>query len=115
MLLRCWLRCAGCLSQEAYLLHQYHQCSEGVIKEGSFGNMFICAGSASGPQPVFGASPMGLLPGGEKRGLLSSSTGISNGEKKPPLLSHKLTGAEITAVRQLITGYRYGPENDDND
>ena len=63
------------------------------------------AGSASGPQPVFGASPMGLLPGGEKLGLLPTS-GISNGEKKPPLLSHKLTGAEITAVRQLITGYR---------
>lgn len=62
--------------------------------------------SASGPQPVFGASPMGLLPGGEKLGFLPSSTGISNGEKKPPLLSHKLTGAEITAVRQLITGYR---------
>ena len=48
---------------------------------------------------------MGLLPGGEKLGLLPTS-GISNGEKKPPLLSHKLTGAEITAVRQLITGYR---------
>ena len=53
---------------------------------------------------------MGLLPGGEKLGLLPSS--ISNGgEKKPPLLSHKLTGAEITAVRQLITGYRCRPEN----
>ena len=51
-------------------------------------------GSASGPQSVFGTSPMGLLPT------------IANGEKKPPLLSHKLTGAEITAVRQLITGYR---------
>jgi len=64
--------------------------------------------SASGPQPVFGASPMGLLPGhGEKLGLLpGTTTSISNGEKKPPLLSHKLTGAEITAVRQLITGYR---------
>ena len=53
-------------------------------------------GSASGPQSVFGTSPMGLLP----------TPGIANGEKKPPLLSHKLTGAEITAVRQLITGYR---------
>ena len=73
---------------------------------GTFGNTFIFAGSASGPQPVFGASPMGLLPGGEKLGLLPTTTGISNGEKKPPLLSHKLTGAEITAVRQLITGYR---------
>ena len=52
---------------------------------------------------------MGLLPGGEKLGLLPSS--VSNGEKKPPLLSHKLTGAEITAVRQLITGYRYTPRN----
>ena len=52
---------------------------------------------------------MGLLPGGEKLGLLPSS--VSNGEKKPPLLSHKLTGAEITAVRQLITGYRCRPEN----
>jgi len=68
--------------------------------------------SASGPQPVFGASPMGLLPGNGV-GLLNSNANSNannanmvNGEKKPPLLSHKLTGTEITAVRQLITGYR---------
>lgn len=53
------------------------------------------------PAPVFGASPMGLLPslrGQPCDGLL--------GEKKPPILNHKLSGAEMTAVRQLITGYR---------
>jgi len=73
--------------------------------------------SGSGPQPVFGASPMGLLPGNGV-GLLNSNANANanantnananmvNGEKKPPLLSHKLTGTEITAVRQLITGYR---------
>ena len=60
---------------------------------------------------MFGASPMGLLPGNGV-GLLNSNANANtnanmvNGEKKPPLLSHKLTGTEITAVRQLITGYR---------
>ena len=60
---------------------------------------------------------MGLLPGNGV-GLLNSNANANtnananananmlNGEKKPPLLSHKLTGTEITAVRQLITGYR---------
>ena len=56
---------------------------------------------------------MGLLPGNGV-GLLNSNANTNthvnanmvNGEKKPPLLSHKLTGTEITAVRQLITGYR---------
>ena len=55
---------------------------------------------------------MGLLPGNGV-GLLNSNANSNannanmvNGEKKPPLLSHKLTGTEITAVRQLITGYR---------
>merc|ERR1719244_1204513 len=43
--------------------------------------------SASGPQPVFGASPMGLLPGNGV-GLLNSNTNnananMVNGEKKP--------------------------------
>ena len=52
----------------------------------------------------FGTSPMGLLPGG--------GVGATNGQnqldglKKPPLLNHKLNGTEMTAVRQLITGYR---------
>merc|ERR1712012_1154243 len=32
--------------------------------------------------------------------------GHENGLKKSPLLNHKLNGTEITAVRQLITGYR---------
>jgi len=52
----------------------------------------------------FGSSPMGLLPG--------AGVGAPNGQnqldglKKPPLLNHKLNGTEMTAVRQLITGYR---------
>merc|ERR1712192_95881 len=65
-------------------------------------------------QPVFGASPMGLLPvAGLRTGVqqqgpdqLSGPLAHLTGEKKPPLLSHKLSGAEMTAVRQLITGYR---------
>jgi len=66
-------------------------------------------------QPVFGASPMGLLPaaaGGrpavQQQGpdQLSGQLAHLTGEKKPPLLNHKLSGAEMTAVRQLITGYR---------
>jgi len=67
------------------------------------------------PQPVFGASPMGLLPAGGVRGggggqgdQVGAAGQLAHltGEKKPPLLSHKLSGAEMTAVRQLITGYR---------
>ena len=52
----------------------------------------------------FGNSPVGLLPGG--------GVAATNGQnqldavKKPPLLNHKLNGTEMTAVRQLITGYR---------
>ena len=67
-------------------------------------------------QPVFGASPMGLLPAGGVRGggggqgeQVGAAGQLAHltGEKKPPLLSHKLSGAEMTAVRQLITGYRF--------
>jgi len=52
----------------------------------------------------FGNSPVGLLPG--------AGVAATNGQnqldamKKPPLLNHKLNGTEMTAVRQLITGYR---------
>jgi len=57
---------------------------------------------------------MGLLPSaGVRSGVqqqgpdqLSGQLAHLTGEKKPPLLSHKLSGAEMTAVRQLITGYR---------
>ena len=50
---------------------------------------------------VYHSQPPGLLPG----------LGNTNGQgleslKKPPLLNHKLNGTEMTAVRQLITGYR---------
>jgi len=52
---------------------------------------------------VFGTSPVGLLPGVET----TTTTGmVQDGLKKPPLLNHKLNGTEMTAVRQLITGYR---------
>merc|ERR1712013_489099 len=52
---------------------------------------------------VFGTSPVGLLPGVET----PTTTGmVQDGLKKPPLLNHKLNGTEMTAVRQLITGYR---------
>jgi len=57
--------------------------------------MLPSMGCLTGP-PVFGSSPMGLLP----------ATNGGGGDKKPPLLNHKLSGAEMTAVRQLITGYR---------
>merc|ERR1719278_1450793 len=65
-------------------------------------------------QPVFGASPMGLLPaagvrpGNGQQEQLGAAGQLAHltGDKKPPLLSHKLSGAEMTAVRQLITGYR---------
>jgi len=59
---------------------------------------------------------MGLLPaagGGGRPAVqqqgpdqLSGQLAHLTGEKKPPLLNHKLSGAEMTAVRQLITGYR---------
>jgi len=52
----------------------------------------------------FGNSPVGLLPGGG----VAATNGQNqlDGMKKPPLLNHKLNGTEMTAVRQLITGYR---------
>jgi len=74
----------------------------------------VATGQQQQHQPVFGASPMGLLPSaGVRPGVqqqgpdqLSGQLAHLTGEKKPPLLSHKLSGAEMTAVRQLITGYR---------
>ena len=59
---------------------------------------------------------MGLLPAGGVRGggggqgdQVGAAGQLAHltAEKKPPLLSHKLSGAEMTAVRQLITGYRF--------
>jgi len=47
------------------------------------------------PGPMFGTSPIGLL----------QANGVG-GDKKPPLLTHKLSVTEMQAVRQLITGYR---------
>ena len=50
---------------------------------------------------VYHSQPQGLLPG------LGNTNGQSlDSMKKPPLLNHKLNGTEMTAVRQLITGYR---------
>lgn len=37
-------------------------------------------------------------------GSVSANGHHDNGLKKSPLLTHKLNGTEITAVRQLITG-----------
>ena len=37
-------------------------------------------------------------------GSLTANGHHDNGLKKSPLLTHKLNGTEITAVRQLITG-----------
>jgi len=53
---------------------------------------------------VFGSSPVGLLPSLDTPG--QGGGGVQDGLKKPPLLNHKLNGTEMTAVRQLITGYR---------
>ncbi|KAJ8710043.1 hypothetical protein PYW07_009409 [Mythimna separata] len=44
------------------------------------------------------------LHGSSTASSLAASTGSS--QTKPQLLSHKLSGAEVGAVRQLITGYR---------
>jgi len=54
---------------------------------------------------VFGSTPVGLLPGMET-GAATNGQSQVDGLKKPPLLNHKLNGTEMTAVRQLITGYR---------
>jgi len=54
---------------------------------------------------VFGSTPVGLLPGVET-GAATNGQSQVDGLKKPPLLNHKLNGTEMTAVRQLITGYR---------
>jgi hypothetical protein len=69
-------------------------------------------GLPAGAQAVFGASPLGLLPTANVSGTLQCSAVQCSdcsmqGDKKPPLLQHKLSGAEMAAVRQLITGYRW--------
>ena len=51
-------------------------------------------------QPLFGVSSVGLLEASVNGG------GEAGGLKKTPILNHKLSGTEIAAVRQLITGYR---------
>ena len=48
--------------------------------------------------------PPGILP--PPTGMLPTNGHTLDGLKKPPLLNHKLNGTEMTAVRQLITGYR---------
>ena len=63
---------------------------------------------------VGGAEADTLAPGpdAERRVGLLDSAGVVNGQnsidglKKAPILNHKLNGTEISAVRQLITGYR---------
>ena len=40
------------------------------------------------------------------KNILSVSGPAFDGVKKAPLLSHKLNTTEMSAVRQLITGYR---------
>merc|ERR1719233_511840 len=45
---------------------------------------------------VFGSSPVGLLPGLETH---TTTGGVQEGLKKPPLLNHKLNGTEMTAAR----------------
>jgi len=54
---------------------------------------------------VFGNTPVGLLPGAETGAAMNGQNQL-DGMKKPPLINHKLNGTEMTAVRQLITGYR---------
>ena len=51
---------------------------------------------------LFGVSSVGLLDGA---GVVNGQNTI-DGLKKGPILNHKLNGTEISAVRQLITGYR---------
>ena len=62
------------------------------------------AGAGSGHNGVSGHRPG---PGGVSpfSGAGANTNGhLESGAKKSPLLSHKLNGTEITAVRQLITG-----------
>lgn len=54
------------------------------------------------PQPT--AQPQPPIPNGI--GLVPSNGQMDASVKKGPLLNHKLNGTEMTAVRQLITGYR---------
>ena len=51
---------------------------------------------------LFGVSSVGLL---DTAGVVNGQNSI-DGLKKAPVLNHKLNGTEISAVRQLITGYR---------
>ena len=60
------------------------------------------AGAGSGHNGVSGQRPGG---GSPFSGAGANTNGhLESGAKKSPLLSHKLNGTEITAVRQLITG-----------
>ena len=56
----------------------------------------------------FGSSSpgSGLLPGGGGGVVPINGQNQLEAMKKAPLLNHKLNGTEMTAVRQLITGYR---------
>merc|ERR1711915_475486 len=54
-----------------------------------------------------GSGHNGFLGSGRHMSPFNPTNGhLDSGSKKSPLLTHKLNGTEITAVRQLITGYR---------
>ena len=53
-----------------------------------------------------GSSSSGLRQASPFPGSINSNGHHEPGSKKTPLLTHKLNGTEITAVRQLITGER---------
>ena len=57
--------------------------------------------SSSGHNGVLGSRHMSPFNQIQTNG---HSTNFDSGSKKSPLLTHKLNGTEITAVRQLITG-----------
>lgn len=66
----------------------------------------LLAGAGSGQNGV-GQHRAGPGAGSPFSGAGANTNGhLEPGAKKSPLLSHKLNGTEITAVRQLITGYR---------
>ena len=64
----------------------------------------LLAGAGSGQNGV-GGHRAGPGAGSPFSGAGANTNGhLEPGAKKSPLLSHKLNGTEITAVRQLITG-----------
>ena len=72
------------------------------------------AGAGSGHNGVTGhrAGAGGVSP---FSGAGANTNGhLESGAKKSPLLSHKLNGTEITAVRQLITGNWSGIRDSEN-